>query len=513
MAVKQVHRLMQDRAAGLSPAVAQLLDEAATALTRSELNAAEANLLDVLAQAPGCVEAQRLRGLVMHLRGDYAQAVQLLRQALALSPEHALIHMNLGISLHACGESDVALVSLQRACKLAADFAPAWFNLGRVLSMQGRPVGAVTALHRALDIDPEHLAARVALAEAQTRLGALDLASANYREVLRRQPDHADAWIGLSNLPAVRFDKDDVAQLQQALQTPQTPQARVSLSFALARALEDQADYHAAFRALYKANALKRRLVNWNAAVARAQVSAMFEVFAEPLPEAPDTALGEQVIFLVSLPQSGADVTAQILAAHPQVGVVDALPDLQQVIDAESARRGRPFPQWARAATATDWMRLGQDYLARTAPARGGKPRFVDANPLNWRLVGAALAMLPGAHVVNSRGDALETCFACYRQLFASGHEFSYNLDHIASYWRDYDRLSRHWQRLFPQRFLEHAHESLPADPEAGVRRLLAFCGLDYDPACLPFHRGQPITRSALYGSELNRLRGLLGAA
>jgi hypothetical protein len=287
----------------------------------------------------------------------------------------------------------------------------------------------------------------------------------------------------------------------------------VSLSFALSRALEGQADYHAAFRALYKANALKRRLMNWNAAASRAQVSAMFEVFAEPQPEAPDVALGEQVVFLVSLPQSGADMTTQILAAHPQVGIADALPDLQQVIDAESTRRGQPFAQWVRAAMATDWTRLGQDYLARTASARAGKPRFVDANPLNWRLVGAALAMLPGARVVNSRGDALETCFACYRHLFANGHGFSYDLDHMTSYWRDYDRLSRHWQRLFPQRFLEHAHASLPGDPEAGVRRLLAFCGLDYDPTCLPFHREQPVARSALYGGELKRLRVLLGAA
>jgi tetratricopeptide (TPR) repeat protein len=421
--------------------------------------------------------------------------------------------MNLGISLYAGGEPDAALASLQRACKLAADFAPAWFSLGRVLSMHGRPAGAVTALHRALDIDPEHVETRIMLAQAQARLGALEPASANYREVLCRQPGHPDAWIGLSELPAVRFAKDDVAWLQHALQQSQKPQARISLGFALSRALEDQADYRAAFRALYKANAQKRRLVGWNAAVARAKVSTMLDVFAAPLPEAPDAALGEQVIFLVSLPQSGADATARMLAAHPQIGAVDALPDLQRVVGAESRRRGQPFAQWARAATATDWARLGQDYLARRAPARDGKPRFVDTNPLNWRLAGAALAMLPGARVVNSRGDALETCFACYRQLFVSGNEFSYDLDHIASYWRDYDRLCRHWQRLFPQRFLDHPHDSLQADAEAKVRHLLAFCGLEYDSACLAPDHEQPIARSAPYGSELNRLRMLLGAA
>jgi tetratricopeptide (TPR) repeat protein len=513
MVAKQGHPLLRDRAAGLSPAAAQWLDEATAALSRSDVNAAEASLLAVLAQAPDCVEARRLKGLVKQLRGDHAQAVAILRQALALSPDHALIHMSLGISLHAGGEPDAALASLQRSCKLAADFAPAWFNLGRVLSLQGRSVGAVTVLHRVLDIDPEHIEARIMLAEAQSRLGALERASANYREVLRRQPGHPDAWIGLANVPAVRFDKDDAAWLQQALQLSQTPQARVSLGFALSRALEDQADYRAAFRALYKANAQKRRLVGWNAAIARAKVSTMLEVFAAPLPEAPDATAGEQVIFLVSLPESGADATERILAAHPQVGAIDALPDLQQVIGAESTRRGQPFAQWARAATATDWARLGQDYLARTAQARGGKPYFVDANPINWRLVGVALAMLPGARVVNSRGDALETCFACYRQLFVSGNEFSYDLDHIASYWRDYDRLSRHWQRLFPQRFLEHVGESSQAEPEAKVRRLLAFCGLEYDPACLAFPPGRPIARSASYGSELNRFRMLLGAA
>jgi hypothetical protein len=124
----------------------------------------------------------------------------------------------------------------------------------------------------------------------------------------------------------------------------------------------------------------------------------------------------------------------------------------------------------------------------------------------------------------------LDNCFGCYRQLFASGNEFSYDLDDMASYWHDYDRLSRHWQRLFPQSFFEHVYESLQADPEAQVRRLLAFCGLEYDPACLEFHRTQravttasasqvrqPLrqdtARSALYGTDLDRLRALLGVA
>lgn len=529
MAAKQPHPLMRGRAAELSPAAARLLESADAALARKQPDAAEAALIGVLALAPGCVEAHRLLGTAEHARGNYKQAAAILSQVLASKPDDALIHMNLGISLHAFGELEAGLSNLQRACDLAPDFAPAWFNLGKMLELQGRSVEAIAALHHALGLDPGHVAARIVLAQAQTSLGAVAQASANYREVLRHQPGHPDVWTGLSNLKTERLSKSDVVQLQRALHAPKLSlQARVSLGFALARALEDQADFRAAFRALGEANGLKRRQMNWNASAARGELQAIIDAFAKPFRGPTDEGLGEEVIFIVCLPRSGSTLTEQILASHPQVEGAGELTDLQQVIDDESARRKQPFPRWAGAATAEDWRRLGQDYLARTERWRRHKPQFTDKNLLNWRLVGAAMAMLPRARVVNSRRDPVETCFGCYRQLFAGGSDFSYDLDDMASYWHDYDRLSRHWQRLFPDRFFEHVYEALQADPEAQVRRLLAFCGLEYDPACLEFHRTQrtvrtasaaqvrePLrqdtARSALYGDLLNPLRTLLG--
>lgn len=519
------HPLMRERAAGLSPAVNRLLDQAAAALARKEPDAAEAALTGVLALAPDCTEARHLQDLTQQLRGDYAKALALLQQVLAAKPDDARVHTDLGTLLYAGGEVEASLTSLRRACELAADFSPAWFNLGRVLKMRGRSAGAITALHRAVDLDPDHIAARLMLADAQASLGATAVASANYREVLRRHPGLPEAWLGLSQLQNVPFGGDDVVRLQHAIQTPGLPtQARISLGFVLARALEDQADYREAFRVLGKANALMRRQVNWNPLKARAQVDAVLAAFAEPLDRAPDPHLGEQVIFVVCLPHSGSTLTERILAAHSQVEGAGELPDLQQIIDEESIRRGQPFPAWVAATTTADWSRLGRDYLARTERWRRRKPRFTDKGLSNWELVGAALAMLPGAKVVNSRRDAVENCFGCYRQLFDRGHYFSYDLDHLTSYWRDYDRLSRHWQRLFPERFLEHDFEALQADPDAQVRRLLAFCGLDHEQACLavqqsqdpsrPVGTGQPlghgVARSALYGPALNRLRMLL---
>lgn len=528
MVASQVHPLLRDRAAGLSPEVVRLLGEAGDAMAGGELERAEAALAAVLAAAPDSTEALRLSAQLQQLRGEHAQAVTILRQALAKDPRDALLHIGLGVSLQSQGENEAALSALQRACELAPDFAPAWFNLGRMFQLLGRPAGAITALHRALDLDPAHLAARLVLAAAQTSLGAETQAAANYREVLQREPGHPEAWSGLSALGSERFGADDVARLQHVLQMPQpTPHARIQLGFALARALEDQADYRAAFRALRKANAWRRRQLNWSAARMCTHVDAVLAAFAEPLAGAADAALGGQVIFLMALPHAGARLAGQILAAHPYVGGVDESAHLQRVVSEESARRGKPLLQWMGAATPADWARLGTDYLARIGPATRGRPRVVDAHRLNWRLVGAAMAMLPGARVVHCRRDALETCFACYRELFASGHDFSYDLDDLASYWRDHERLGRHWQRLFPQHLLVLDHEALLAEPDATVRRLLAFCGLDYDEACLGFAHEPTDTRTALrtrqpwsrepalaarYGAELDRLRLLLGA-
>lgn len=526
MTARRPHPLLQDRAAGLSRAAASLLETAALALDRQDAKAAEATLARVLKLEPACAEAVRMQGLLQHLRGDYAGAVALLRQAQKLRPDDALIRLNLATSLYVGGESEVAVACLRQACAMAPDFAPAWFNLGKMYMLQGRATGAITALHRSVDLEPGHVAARLVLAQAQTSLGMFTLAGVTYREVLRREPCQPDAWSALTELDGEHFSTDDVAQLQHALRMPHTTTAtRIPLGFALVRALEDQADYRAALRALHKANALQQRRLNWNAMLASAQVDALIDAFRQPLHGASDATLGEQVIFIVALPQSGSLLTQQILAAHPLAVAADEEVNLQQILDDESARRAQPFPQWVGSATAEDWSRLGQAYLARTEPWHRGKRRFIDRNLLNWQLVGAALAMLPGARVVNSQRDPLQTCFACYRQWFVSGHAFSYDLDHMVSHWRDYDRLSRHWQRVFPARFIEHDYEAWQADPEGQVRRLLEFCGLGFDPACVrhtaagartserwPAERllQRDSTRSAWYWERLNRLRALL---
>ena len=236
-------------------------------------------------------------------------------------------------------------------------------------------------------------------------------------------------------------------------------------------------------------------------------------------------------IFIVSLPRSGSSLVEQILASHPEVEGANEIRDLADVVNAETQGRPEDFPLWIASATPADWQRLGEDYLARTTRWRTRKPRFTDKNLVTWYLLGTALAMLPAARFVIVRRDPVETCLACYRQLLSSDASYCNDLDDMADYCIDFMRLTRLWLQQFPERVLDLEYETLVAEPEPTIRRLLDFCELEFDPACLAFHATsrtvmsapsaaqvrQPLrrdtARAARYGHKLDGLRARLRAA
>jgi tetratricopeptide (TPR) repeat protein len=519
--------------ASLPPSAVQWLREASQALGRNQIDFAMQSLAKVLALDPECADAHRLMGIASLIRGDQPSAIGHLQRALAARPDDSTLNMNLGSALFETGDVETGLAYLQRACELAPRSASTWYNYGKALQFSARMERARDVLQHAVAIDPTYAKARNTLASVLSSLGDVPAAVAMYRDTLElHQPDDSEAWFGLANLKTERFTREDVAELQRQLGRSDLPDgSRILLGFTLAKAMEDQGDYASAFDVLSDANALKRRYVHWDRNEERARVDAIANVFSGSMPAPLDATLGKEVIFVVCLPRSGSTLTEQILGSHPQVEAADEIEALPEIIEEESRRRGRPFPDWVPSATAEDWHRLGKDYLARTQQWHPLKPRFTDKNPSNWAYVGAALAMLPGALVVNSRRDPLETCFACYRQLFGNrAVSYSYDLDDLVDYYAGYARLSGLWAERFAPQYFDHAYESLQADTEAQIRRLLDFCRLPFDPACLDFHRSsrtiltisaaqvrQPLSldtaRSARYGAKLDPLRDRLRTA
>ena len=304
---------------------------------------------------------------------------------------------------------------------------------------------------------------------------------------------------------------------------------RIAMGHALGKLEEDRKRYPQAHAAFVAANALQRRLTPWSVQAFTGYIEQVLAMTRE-LPSPIDPELGREVMFVVGMPRSGSTLFEQILAAHPDVEGAGELPDLGNVIQRESRRRQKPFPAWIPDATAGDWHRLGLEYLDLTKRWRAAKPRFVDKMPENWKLAGVLRAMLPGATVIETRRDPLETAWSCFKQQFYNQPHFACDAGDIAAHLHGCERAMDAWRAQAPDRIHLHRYEDLLADPDAGIRALLADCGLPFDPACLTFHASkrsvrtasaaqvrQPLrgdtARAALYGALLDPFRRALGTA
>lgn len=506
-----------------------LLLEASRNIAGRKLPAAEAVLKQAVRIAPDSAEALRLSGVVQLMRGNPSLATKYLRRAIELQPDDFNAHMNLGSALFECQYTDAALESMRRACELAPAEAAAWYNLGRALNIARKPAEAKPALMRAMELNPSHIMTRMTLANAQSSLGEIAEATDLYRSVLNIDPGYAKAWFDICNLKTTRLDDNDVEHIKELLQRPVAPsQDRVWLGYALAKVLEDRGDLTASFRTLQTASAIQHRLVPWDIQAERERIDGIIKAFDHPLPPPVDATLGKEVILISCLPRSGSTLTEHILASHSMVEGANEISELQVVITSESNRRRQVLTQWAPLATAEDWHRLGCQYLERTAQWRENKPCFTDKSLGNWSLIGPAMAMLPGVHIVNTVRDPLENCFACYRQMFSNGAAFSYDFESMANYYAGYARICKFWKERFPGNWYDHVYEDMLADPEGKIRELLAFCGLPFEPGCLEFHKThrtvrstpsagqvrQPLqqntSRAARYGALLDPLRDFL---
>lgn len=486
--------------------VNDMLATASRAMASQKLASAESTLKRLLSVAPQSAEGHRLMGVVQLMRSRPHNAVGHLHQSIELNPDDVNTHMNLGSALFECGETSSGLASMRRACEMAPDVAVTWYNLGRALHIAREPLQARTVLERSMALDPAHIMSRMTLANVQNSLGEIPQAATLYRQVLKLTPDHARAWFELCNLKTTRLDDTEIHQIKALLQRPHLALVdQVWLGFALAKALEDKCEFGASFQALQTANVIKRRFAPWDVQAERNRIEGIIRAFDHPLPDAINPALGSEIIFISCLPRSGSTLVEHILASHSMVEGANELPDLQMVISSESDRRRQLLTQWAPLATPEDWHRLGLDYLQRTKLWRKNKPYSTDKSLNNWSLIGPALAMLPGARVVNTLRDPLETCFACYRQLFSDGAAFSYDFESLAHYYAGYARICRFWRNRFPDQWRDHVYEDMLANPEQEIRKLLVFCKLLFEQNCLEFHNTSRVVRSTASSAQVRQ--------
>lgn len=511
--------------------VIEVMRRAETCLRRGEFMLAGELLDKGLALAPEHPDLMRRKAVCLHMQGRFEEAAAAWRRVLRFHPDDPSVYNNLGSALGAAGDFAAAAEALGRACELAPQRPNNWFNLAKSREAAGDAEGACTALTRVLDLEPTDTKARALRADSLKTLGRIEQAEADLRQVIASDPNSIEAWVRLASLKSGKVDGRDLIEIGRVHALPNiSPEYRISLGFAYGQALEAHADFKRAFSVLVEANKSKRQLIQWDASATSRFVDATMSAFEKPVSAAADAALGSEVIFLFGMPRSGSTLLEQILSAHHQVEGAGEIGDLSTILYEESVRRGADIPEWAPLATAEEWSGLGKSYLERTARWRQRRPIFTDKDLGKWQNLGAVRAMLPGARFIHCRRDPLETCWSCFKHEFQTDLLYSYDFTELAAYWHDYVRLMRFWDAKYPDMIYDYVYEDLIDQPEREVRRLLDYCGLPFDPACMQFHQvnrqvrtasaGQvrkPLyrnsDRSAGYGSLLNPLREKLGLA
>jgi len=379
----------------------------------------------------------------------------------------------------------------------------------------------------------------LSIAHSMKTLGQQAPAIAEYHAAAAAREGFGDAWWSLANLKTYRFSDAEIEQMRAAEAAATTSAVdRYHLCFALGKALEDREQYGASFEYYARGNALKRAASRYRPEVIELNTRLQSEVCNREL-FARRTGSGVPAadpIFIVGLPRSGSTLIEQILASHTKVEGTHELADIPRMVAELQGRdwqlENPRYPAVLAQLAGADLRRLGEKYLDDTRSYRSGsKAHFIDKMPNNFRHIGLIHLMLPNARIIDARREPMACCFGNLKQLFAHGQEFAYSVEDIARYYRTYLELMRHWDAVLPGRVLRVQYEEVVADLEGNVRRLLEYCGLEFEPACVEFYRTersvrtasseqvrQPIYREALeqwrhYEPWLGPLRTALGDA
>ena len=363
---------------------------------------------------------------------------------------------------------------------------------------------AITLYRELLSGIPADADVHLSIAHAQKTLGRPEESIASYRRAAQSRADFGDAYWSLANLKTYRFTPEEFARLRALTSDPAVAAVdRVHALFALAKALEDAGDYAQSFRYYAEGNALKRAESRYAPQIIENNTRAQIEVCTrEFFAERSGWGLqSRDPILIVGLPRSGSTLLEQILASHSQVEGTQELPNVQQIVATLRGRDPDPgnprYPRILTELSADEVRALGERYLAAAQVYRTGKAFFIDKMPNNFRHLGLVRLMLPNAKIIDARREPMACCFSNLKQLFANGQEFTYGIEDIARYYRTYLELMRHWDQVLPGWILRVQHEDVVDDLAGSVRRILEFCGLDFEPQCIEFHKTVRSVRTA----------------
>ena len=474
----------------------------------------------ILIRHPDNVSAMRLWARLGSQQKRYPGAEVLLQQAVKVAPGFKQAWGDLCQVQFEQEKFEETINSAKKLVKLKPGSGDGYMWLAAGLASSGRHQEAIESYDKVLEIAPEHVGALCGKGNAYRTVGDQDQSIATFRKCIEVNPLHAEAYWSLANLKTFRFEDSEVNNMLALLGDERIPgEGQVQLNNALGLEFESREEYDRAFEFIDRGNLLRRGQEFYDRVENEEKIDLAMQAFTPQFLQDNSSQgdPGPVPIFIIGLPRSGSTLLEQILSSHSMVDGTHELGDLGKAIriHPKLTGPGLRYPTSVANLGAEGFKRVGNNYIERTRQHRGSAPFFTDKNPNNFVHVGLLHLTLPNAKIINARRHPLDSCFGSYKQLFAKGQSFTYNLVELGEYYLQYQRLMDHWHEVLPGKVLDVHYEHVVGDLEGQVERILNYCELDWEESCLKFHETQRAVKTAsseqvrkpIYSSAINTWR------
>jgi len=498
----------------------QDIARAAELETEEKYAEAEKIYRQILTRHPDNVSAMRLWARLGSQRERYAEAELILLEAVKVAPGFARAWTDLCKAQFEQEKHAETIDSAKRLIKLNPRLPDGHVWLAAAAAATGRHKEAIEAFDNALEIAPQHVGALCGKGNACRTFGDQDAAIAAFRRCIEVNPLHAEAYWSLANMKTFRFEDHEVDAMLALIDDEQIPlEGQVQLNNALGLEFDGRKEYDRAFEFIDQGNRLRRGQEFYDRVENEERADLTIEAYSRQFLEEtaghgnPDPA----PIFIVGLPRSGSTLLEQILSSHSKVDGTHELAELGKIIRANKKLTGPRlrYPLSIENIETDEFASLGSEYIENTRRFRGDRPFFTDKNPNNFAHVGLLHLILPNAKIINAKRHPLDSCFGSYKQLFAQGQPFTYDLVELGEYYVQYQRLMDHWHDVLPGNVLDVQYEDVVRDLEGQVRRILDYCELDWEESCLRYHETDRSVKTAsseqvrqpIYRGSVNKWR------
>ena len=481
------------------------LQKAMSQVQKGNLGEAERIYREILSDDPNNVDALRLLALLASRTGAVDQAINMLENCTKIAPDYALAWENLAKMYRQKDDPDSlqkAAFCFSKATELRPDWAEGWAGLGTMQTRSSQHKEGIESYRKSIELKANQPRVHLSLGHVYKTTGNQEECINSYNEAISFDNNFGEAYWSLANLKTYKFSGEEILNMKERVELTEVPEReKVHFLFSLGKAFEDMGSYDESFEYYKRGNDLNRGRTTYDPKAIEALSERLKLFFTEDrfnkYKGSGDNS--NSPIFIVGLPRSGSTLIEQILASHSKIEGTMELPNIMNIARklGNSTKERTAYPEVIDTLKGVDLADLGKSFLDETQFLRAGKQHFIDKMPNNFSHIGLIKLILPNAKIIDARRNPMDTCFSCFKQLFARGQAFTYDLSEIARYYVNYVNLMDHWDKVLPGYVYRVQHEDLLNDQEGVTRDLIDFCEVDFESSTLEFYKTKRAVKTA----------------